>query len=178
MNTINLCDNQQCVPSAGDNVDVVHIGHIDIKSIQSDVHVYLKELHEEWKASIQFMCYIINENDKPCTSPLGNTLSKIDICNHLGGQMYPTARLAFCPNTYKPPSSNDEITSKNSESCNGWTDLRRDLSIAVHDAGNPIVSNGSQQSIGRDTNNRLFQCGIFYQSTRTSAMELSDLSQY
>jgi hypothetical protein len=52
--------------------------------------------------------------------------------------MYPAARLVFCPNTYKPPSSNDEMTSKNAESCNGWTDLQRDLSIAAHDAGNPI----------------------------------------
>jgi hypothetical protein len=70
--------------------------------------------------------------------------------------MYPAARLAFCLNTYKPPSSNDEMTSKNSESCNGWTDLRRDLSIAAHDAGNSIVSNGSQQSISRETNNCMF----------------------
>jgi hypothetical protein len=27
----------------------------------------------------------------------------IDICDYLGGHMYPAARLAFCPNTYKPP---------------------------------------------------------------------------
>ncbi len=60
--------------------------------------------------------------------------------------MYPAARLAFSPNTYKPPSSNDEMTSKISESCNGWTDLRRDLSIAAHDTDNPIVSNGSQKN--------------------------------
>jgi hypothetical protein len=88
--------------------------------------------------------------------------SKIYICNYLGGQMYSAARLAFCPNTYKPPSSNDEMTSKNSESCNGWMDLRRDLSIAAHDADNPIVSNGSKQSIGRETNNHMNQCGILY----------------
>jgi hypothetical protein len=70
--------------------------------------------------------------------------------------MDPAVRLAFCPNTYKPPSSNDEMTSKNSESCNGWSDLWRDLSIAAHDAGNPIVSNGSQKSIGRETDNHIF----------------------
>jgi hypothetical protein len=91
--------------------------------------------------------------------------------------MYPAAMLAFCPNTYKPPISNDEMNSKYAESCNGWTDLRRDLSIAAHDAGNPIVSNGSQQSIGRETNNRVFECGTFHRSTRTSAMELSDIAQ-
>jgi hypothetical protein len=102
------------------------------------------------------MCYVINENDQPCTSPLGNTPSKIDLCDYLGGQMYPAARLAFCPNTYKSPSSNDEMTSKNSESCNGWMDLHRDLSIAAHDAGNPIVCNGSQQSTSRETNNCVF----------------------
>jgi hypothetical protein len=92
--------------------------------------------------------------------------------------MYPAARLAFRPNTYKPPSFNDEMASNHSESCNGWMDLQRDFSIATHDAGNPIVSNGCQKSIGRDTNNCIFQCGIIYRSTRTSAMESSDLAQY
>ena len=99
MNTMKLPDNQQYIPSEEDNLDVINIGHIDIESIQSDVDLYLKELHEEWKASIPFMCYVINENDQPCTSPLGNIPSKIDICDYLGGQMYPAARLAFCPNT-------------------------------------------------------------------------------
>jgi hypothetical protein len=93
------------------------------------------------------MCYVINESYQPCTSLLGNTLSKIDVCDNLGGKMYPAARLAFCPNTYKPPSSNGEMTSKNFETCNGWMDLQRDLSIAAHDAGNPIISNISQQFI-------------------------------
>ncbi len=53
---MNLQDNQQYLPSAGDNVDVIHIGHIDIKSIQSDVDSYIKWLSEEWKASIPFSC--------------------------------------------------------------------------------------------------------------------------
>ncbi len=123
---MNLQDHQQYVPSARDYVDVITIGHIDIESIQSDVDLYLKELHKEWKASITFTCYVINENNQQSFSPLGGTLSKIDICEYLGGQMYPATRLAFCPNTYKPPSSNDEMTSKNSESCNGWMDLWRD----------------------------------------------------
>jgi hypothetical protein len=96
---MNLQDNQQYLPSAGGNVDVVHTGHIDIESIQSDIDSYIKELSEEWKVSIPFICYIIHENDNPCTSSLGNTLSKKDLCNYLGGQMYPAARLAFCPNT-------------------------------------------------------------------------------
>jgi hypothetical protein len=56
--------------------------------------------------------------------------------------------------------------------------VERYLSITAHDAGNPIVSNGSQQSIGRETNNHVFRCGTFYCSTRTSAMELSDIAQY
>jgi hypothetical protein len=43
-------------------------------------------------------------------------------------------------------------------------------------ASNPIVSNGLQQSIGRETNNPVFRCGTFYHSSRTSAMELSDIA--
>ena len=76
----------------------------------------------------------------------------------------------------QPPSYDDEMNSKNAESCNEWTALRRDLSIAAHDAGNPIVSNGPQQSIGRETNNRVFRCGTFHRSSRTSAMELTDIA--
>jgi hypothetical protein len=175
---MNLPDNQQYRSFARDDVDVVNKGLIDIDSIQTDVDFFLKELHEEWKASIPFTCYIINEEDDLCTFPIGNTVSRIDICNYLGGQMYPAARLSFCPNTYKPLSSNDEMNSKNAESCNGWTALRRDLSIAAHDAGNPIVSNSSQQSIGRETNNCVIRCGTFHRSSRTSAIELTDIAQY
>jgi hypothetical protein len=100
MNSMNLQDNQQYVSSAWDNVDVINKGLIDIESIQSNVDLYLKKLHEEWKASIPFTCYVINDNDELCTFPIRNTLSRIDICDYLGGQMYPAARLAFCPNTY------------------------------------------------------------------------------
>jgi hypothetical protein len=49
---------------------------------------------------------------------------------------------------------------------------------AAHDAGNPIVSNGSQKSIGREADNCIFRCGTFHRSTRPSAMESSDLAQY
>ncbi len=52
------------------------------------------------------------------------------------------------------------------------------INIATHDAGNPIVSNGSQQSIGREANNHVFRCGTIYRSTWTSAMELCDIAQY
>ncbi len=61
MNRMNSQDDQQYVTSVQDNVDVVNKGLIDIKSIQSDIDLYLKELHEEWKASIPFRCYVINE---------------------------------------------------------------------------------------------------------------------
>ncbi len=73
---MNLQDNHQYLPSAGDNVDVDHIGYIDIESIQSEVDYHIKELSEEWKASIPFSCYVINENYNPCASFYGSTLSK------------------------------------------------------------------------------------------------------
>jgi hypothetical protein len=82
MNMMNLRDNQQDVTSVQDNVDLVSKGLIDIESIQSEVDLYLKEISEEWKASIPFTCYVINENDQPCSYPIGNTLSRIDICDY------------------------------------------------------------------------------------------------
>ncbi len=85
--------NKQYGSFESDGVDVVNKGLIDIDSIQTDVDLFLKELHEELKASIPFTCYVINEQDDTCTFPIVNTLLKIDICDYLGGQMYPAARL-------------------------------------------------------------------------------------
>ncbi len=57
---MNLPDNQQYGSFAQDDVDVVNKGLINIDSIQTDVDLFFKELHEEWKASIPFTCYVIN----------------------------------------------------------------------------------------------------------------------
>jgi hypothetical protein len=63
-----LPDNQQYGSFARGDVDVNNKGLIDINSIQTDVDLFLKELHEEWKASIPFTCYVIDEKDDTCTS--------------------------------------------------------------------------------------------------------------
>jgi hypothetical protein len=84
---MNLPYNKQYGSFESDGVDVINKGLIDIDSIQTDVDLFLKELHEERKASIPFTCYVINEQDDTCTFPIVNTLSKIDICAYLGGQM-------------------------------------------------------------------------------------------
>jgi hypothetical protein len=81
MNIMNLQDNQQYITCEQDNVGVINKGLIDIESIQSDVDLYLKDFHDEWKASIPFTCYVINEKDEPCTFPIRNTLSRIYTCN-------------------------------------------------------------------------------------------------
>ncbi len=47
MNTMSLPDNQQYGSSARDDVYIINKGLIDIKSIQTDVDLYIKELHEE-----------------------------------------------------------------------------------------------------------------------------------
>jgi hypothetical protein len=60
---MNSRDSQQDVTSAWDDVDLVSKGLIDIESIQCDIDLYLKELSEEWKASIPFTCYVMSEND-------------------------------------------------------------------------------------------------------------------
>jgi hypothetical protein len=48
---MNSPDNQLYGSSARDNVDVVNKGLIDIDSIQTDVDLFLKELHEELTAT-------------------------------------------------------------------------------------------------------------------------------
>jgi hypothetical protein len=71
-------------------------------------------------------------------------LSEIDLCEYLNGNKYPAAMLAFCPTTYKPPSTNEEMSSKVLvEQCHGWIELRRALELAAWESGSPIISNGN-----------------------------------
>ena len=77
--------------------------------------------------------------------------------------------LAFCPTTYKPPSTNEEMSSKVlSEKCHGWIDLRQALQLAAWEYGTPIISNGNRVSTQCDTNNRVFRCGISHRGYRPS----------
>jgi hypothetical protein len=62
--------NKQYGSFESDGVDVINKGLIDINFIQTDVDLFLKELHEEWKASIPLTCYVINEQDDTYTFPI------------------------------------------------------------------------------------------------------------
>jgi hypothetical protein len=113
--------------------------------------VQVKAISSEWKRSIEFQCHIL--------APLSDALSPlpflppplmIDICAFLGGQKYPTTRLYFYRLKYLPMQSNEEMICKEKNNkYPGWMDLKRDLMIAAHEAGNPIICRGTQRSLGK-----------------------------
>ena len=142
---------------------------IDTESIQKELDANIRLLSEGWNGYIPFHCFVIEEDLVVHTIPTEFTLSEIDICEYVNGKKYPAARLAFCPTTYKPPSSHEEMSSKVlSDQCQGWIDLRRDLELAAWESGNPIISNGHRVSSQCDTNNRVFRCGISHRGHRTT----------
>ncbi len=97
-----------------------------------------------WNGSIPFHCFVIEEDFVTHTIPTEFILSEIDLCEYLNGNKYVAVRLAFCPTIYKPPSTNEEMSSKVlSEQCHGWIDLRQALELAAWESGNPIFSNGN-----------------------------------
>ena len=124
-------------------------------------------LPAQWKASIPFLCSVTYDNTSFTDIPPSVPLSLIDISDYLGGHKYPARRLSFCPTTYPPPTSDEEMTSRKSP---GWCDLSRALGTAAHEAGNPIILNGSQKSSNLQHCNRVFWCASFHRTSRTTAV--------
>ena len=153
---------------------------VDIDSIQNQLDVNVRSLSKGWCGSIPFQCFVIDEDHVMNTNPTEIILSEIDLCQYLNGNKYPAARLAFCPTMYKPPSTNEEMSSKVlSEQCHGWIDLRRALQLAAWESGNPIISNGNRVSTQCDSNNRVFRCGISHRGYRpTTCIDTTDEIAY
>ena len=126
---------------------------VSIERIQNELDANIRCLSDGWDASIPFNCCVVDDDHLTNDIPTNFIFSQIDICEYFNGRKYPASRLIFCPNTYVPPSSDHQMRT-NSEQCVGWTDLRRALCLAAFESGNPIISNGSQLSNQRGSNNR------------------------
>ena len=89
--------------------------------------------------------------------------------------MYPAQRLYFCPKSYPPPSSIEDMDSSN-DVHPGFERLRRDLCVAALAAGNPICSNGRD---GGMEGTRAFRCTCWRRRVRspviTSLLRLTTL---
>ena len=105
-------------------------------------------------------------------------LQQANICTYLNGKEPSCYRLYFSKEDYPPPTSDDEMVCTRrggSCRCKGWMDLRRDLSLAALDGGNPIVCNGSNGRL----NHRTLKCGHCYRKKRRSkAMTVNDKNPY
>jgi hypothetical protein len=150
---------------------------VDIERIQNELDANIRCLSDGWDASIPFNCCVVEDDHLTNDIPTNFIFSQIDICEYLNGGKYPASRLIFCPNTFVPTFSDHQMTT-NSEQCRGWTDLRRALCIAAFESGNPIISNGSQLSNQRGSNNRVFRCGISYRGARPTTNEPTDNIEY
>lgn len=84
---------------------------IDIDSIHNQVDANIQSLSEGWIGSTPFPCFFIEEDFAMHTLPMDFMLSEIDLCEYLNGNKYPAAMLAFCPTTYEPHSTNEEMSS-------------------------------------------------------------------
>ena len=70
------------------------------------------------------------------------------------------------------------MSSTLSEQCKGWTYLCRAITIAAWESGNPVISNGSVHSNQRDTNKRVYQCGMFHRGPHALSMDSTDIIAY
>ena len=148
----------------------------------SDVHALLDQqvssLSRPWKGSIPFKVYPIMDKATVTEEIFDAPPQEVDICDYINGQKRPMHRLYFCPVTYPPPKSPDEMINKQkrSEVYKGWLDLKRDLEVSAFEQGNPIVSNGSNSN---KVGNRVFKCATLFRSTyNTRAMDVTADNPY
>ena len=116
-------------------------------------------LSAEWLVSIPFMIYVICDELDSATEELpAHEFVTDNICRYFGGGMCPSRRIYFCPRTYPPPVSVQQMDASNKTVHPGFADLRRDLEVAALTAGNPICSNGHG---GGMEGTRVFQCSCW-----------------
>lgn len=151
-----------------------HFASLSTEQVQQLLGAELKALTEPWHGSIPFKAYVVMEKDMDDISALFNVPpQEINMCDYLNGGRFPTVQLRFCPKAYPPPSSNEQMKGK--ETCPGWEDLKRDICISAHEAGNPVKSNGS--STGKSSD-RVFKCSGNDRHTKSRAMEVMGDNQY
>ena len=122
-------------------------------------------LSAEWLGSIPFLiCVVCNELD-PATEELpAHEFVTDNICRYLGGGMCPARRIYFCPRTYPPPVSVQEMDASHKTVHPGFADLCRDLEVEALTAVNPICSNGR----GEETEGTgVFQCSCWRPRVRS-----------
>ena len=145
-----------------------YFASLTVETINWLLEVDLTGLSKPWKGSIPFPVYILGEDDDVSSSLFERSPQLIDICDYLNGQQYPTTRLYFSPKAYPPPTSNADMAGKNAKEYQGWKDLKRDLCISAHSAGNPIISNGKKGVLM----SRSFTC-VNFRRIKSKAQEVS-----
>ena len=71
-------------------------------------------LSRDWLGSIPFSICVISDDLDPAVQDLPpSKFATENICKYFGGNMYPAQRLYFCPKSYPPPSSIEDMDSSN-----------------------------------------------------------------
>ena len=81
-----------------------------------------------------------------------DAFTQLDICKYLNGKQAPVSHLYFDPVKYPPPPLD---TSLDLKKCESWLFLKRDLMNSAHESGNPIYSNGYNNTC---KSKRKFKC--------------------
>ena len=131
----------------------------------------ISALSDDWLGQIPFLICVVRGELDPATKELPADLFGTDnICRYLRGGMRPVSRFYFCPRTYPPPSTVEDMDGGGPIVHPGFESLRRDLCVAALTAGNPICSNGTS---GGPCGTRKFQCSCWRPRVRSSIDAIS-----
>ncbi len=147
---------------------------LDTRAIQDLLDTQVQSFSHPWKASIPFTVYVLGEDEDP-SSVYSSEPQDVDICDYLANGKYPTKSLYFCSKTYPPPSNDTEMKpiARGKECAHEpWLRLKRELALAAHKAGNPIVCNGG------GAGKREFRCASSFRDRKSEAMEVTEENPY
>ena len=115
--------------SITDDLHTAYQSAVDIQCIQFQLDCHVKDLSAQWKASIPFLCSVTYDNTCFTDIPPSVPLSLIDISDYL---LEKALVGVIFPVLFA-------------------------LGTAAHEAGNPIILNGSQKSSNLQHCNRVFR---------------------
>lgn len=158
------------------NSNGIIYANLSTSDIQDLIDEQISGYSKPWKGSIPFLLRVL-KSDMDVASIHAQPLQLLDVCDYLDGQGLTCKRLYFSEEKYKPPSKDADMKTMDKTGttiCAGFNELKRDLFIAAHTAGSPLVLNGSNNA-----GERKIKCSACYRVRRKSkAMPVTAANPY
>ena len=148
--------------------------NLPTSEVQDLIDDQINGYSKPWKGSVPFKVRVL-ESGMDIASIHTRPLQLLDICDYLNGQQCMCKRLYFSAEEYPPPTNDADmqpLDPAGTTKCESFNNLKRDILDAGHNAGNPLVLNGSNK--GGERSRRVKCKGCYRPERKSKAMPITD----